>query len=343
MKENYSLNNEINIPQIAFGVGRNNYIGNQKLDTDITSDTLFLAIKNGFRLIDASTGYGNLDYVGYAVNKAIAEDIVKREDLVLTQKIGANIGYEGTLEAFETACTSYRTDYIDIMLVYIPLEYTPYWKKYIIDIWRALEKLYKEGKVKAIGVSNFNIEHLSFMLNYVLIKPMINQIEVHPSYQQRLLAHFCKNQEILIEAWSPLLYSVNIPLLKELGVKYNKSSAQIALKWSIQKAYLPIVSSRIEKEIIEDLDIYDFEISNEDMLQIDSLDGGMHSIDNTIQEPLNAREMVNLITNNKNFIKKYRLFGFIPVLTQKKKNNSSTKWYLFGFIPLLKVSTKYTN
>ena len=332
------LNNSIEIPNIAFGVGR--------ISNKLATDTTYLAIKNGFRLIDSSRGYGNQKEVGEAVKKAVAEGIVNRSDLILTQKLaGSELGYDNAMKIFNDGCEYYGTDYIDIMLVYLPLEYTPYWKRGIIDSWRAMEKLYKEGKVKAIGVSNFQVEHLVWLLNYAEIKPMINQIEVHPYYQQRLVTAFCQNNNIQIEAWSSLMYVVNNNLLKELGNKYKKSSAQIALKWSQQKGYIPICSSKIENEIIQNLNLDDFELSSDDIERIDSLDGGMHSIDNQARPPINVDQLLNECASRYfyrsiNYTRVYNLLGFIPILKETKYRWNKTKWFLFGCIPILKIKTK---
>lgn len=332
------LNNNVEIPNIAFGVGR--------INEPLAETSAYSAIKSGFRLIASSRGYGNQKEVGQAVQRAISEGIVSRADLILTQKLGGTeLGYDNILKIFEDGCKNYGTDYLDIMLIYFPLDYTPYWKRYVIDSWRAMEKLYKEGKVKVIGVSNFKVEQLVWLLNYAEIRPMINQIELHPFYQQRLVTGFCKQNNIQVEAWSPLIYVLNNDLLKELGKKYNKSLAQIALRWSVQNGYIPICSSKIEREIEENLDIFNFEISAEDMERINSLDGGMHSIDNQVRPPISPDKVVDecvsrMFYRGINYTRVYKLFNLIPILKEKRYHWDKTKWFLFGFIPLLKITTK---
>lgn len=249
------------------------------------------------------------------------------------------------MKIFEDGCENYGTDYIDIMLIYFPLDYNPYWKRYVIDSYRALEKLYIEGKVKAIGVSNFGVSELTWLLNYAKIKPMINQIELHPYYQQRMVVNLCKQMDIKLQAWSPLMYVVDNNYLRELGVKYNKSSAQIALKWSQQKGYIPIFSSKIEKEIKESLELSDFNLSQDEISRIDSLDGGMHSIDNQVRPAINTEQVLQELVRRIfykaiTYERTYKLFGIFPILKQRKYNWNKTKWFLFGIIPLFKCYTK---
>lgn len=325
------LSNGVEVPRIAFGVGR--------IQNEMAKDVIQKALSAGFQFIDSATGYGNQEFIGSSVYDFFCSG-KDRKCLTLSQKVGSyELGFDNVMNSFNTACKNYETDYIDIMLIYYPTDNRNYKFRYIIDAWRALEKLYKEGKVKVIGVSNFPIDALMMLFAYADVRPMINQIELHPFYQQRMLTKFCQEQNILVEAWSPLMYVVNHNLLKELGEKYHKSSAQIALRWSIQKGFVPVCSSKIENEIKEDLDVFDFEISKEDMEKIDALDGGMHSIDNSIQPQLNAHEIVNLFFTGESYVKKYKLFNVIPILKQRCKRGK-VRWYLFGFIPLLKITKK---
>ena len=222
------LANGVKIPKIAFGVGR--------IQPEMAQISTEKALESGFGFIDSCISYGNQSYVGKGVQEYLQKSDKKRSELVLTQKLGGfELGYDKVLKSFEESCQNYGTEYLDVMLIYYPRENNPYNFRYVIDAWRALEKLYKQNKVKVIGVSNFSVENLMKLLAYAEIKPMINQIELHPFYQQRMLARFCKDNNIQVEAWSPLMYVVNENILKELGEKYNKSSAQIALRWSVQK------------------------------------------------------------------------------------------------------------
>ena len=202
------MNNTIELEKIAFGVGR--------ISPENAEEAAINAIEVGFRMFDSSNSYGNQPEFGKGIQNCIANGKVKREELILTQKIASyQLGYNNTFKVFNESLENFGTDYIDILLAYLPSSYDPNWKRYVIDTWRAMEKLYKEGKAKIIGVSNFNVDQLGHLLHYAEIKPMINQIELHPSFQQRALVKFCQENNIKIEAWSPLMYDINSNLLKE--------------------------------------------------------------------------------------------------------------------------------
>lgn len=226
------------------------------------------AIKHGYRSIDTAAIYDNEKGVGQGIHEAILENNISREDLFITSKVwNADLGYESTLAAYETSLNKLGLEYLDLYLIHWPVE-----GKYQ-DAWRALETLYKEGRVKAIGVSNFQIHHIEELMKTATIKPMVNQVELHPRLTQTELRDFCKEQGIQIEAWSPLMQGqlLDHPVLQEIAAKHNKSIAQVILRWDLQHGIVTIPKSTKEHRIIENAAIFDFELSSEDVARIDAL------------------------------------------------------------------------
>lgn len=226
------------------------------------------AIKHGYRSIDTAAIYQNEEGVGQAIKEGLAETGLSREDLFVTSKVwNSDLGYESALAAFETSLKKLQLDYLDLYLIHWPVA-----GKYK-DAWRALETLYKEGKVKAIGVSNFQVHHLEDLLKDAEIKPMVNQVEFHPRLTQEEVRTFCKANEIQVEAWSPLAQGqlLDHPVLREIANHYNKSIAQVILRWDLQNGVVTIPKSTKEHRIVENADVFDFELSNEHMEQINQL------------------------------------------------------------------------
>ncbi|MDN4491920.1 aldo/keto reductase [Ureibacillus aquaedulcis] len=226
------------------------------------------AIKNGYRSIDTAAIYGNEEGVGTGIKEGIKEAGISREELFVTSKVwNSDLGYESTLSAFETSLAKLDLEYLDLYLIHWPVE-----GKYK-DAWRALETLYKQGRVKAIGVSNFQIHHLEDLMKDAEIKPMINQVEYHPRLTQKELQVFCKENGIQLEAWSPLMQGelLDNERLQEIAAKYNKSVAQIILRWDLQNGVVTIPKSTKEHRIIENADVFDFELTSDDMATIDGL------------------------------------------------------------------------
>lgn len=226
------------------------------------------AIKNGYRSIDTAAIYANEEGVGQAILDGIKEAGITREDLFVTSKVwNADLGYESTLTAYETSLTKLGLDYLDLYLIHWPVA-----GKYK-EAWRALETLYKEGRVKAIGVSNFQVHHLEDLITDAEIKPMINQVEYHPRLTQKEVQSFCKEHGIQLEAWSPLMQGqlLDNQVLQEIATKYNKTIAQVILRWDLQNGVVTIPKSTKEHRIKENAAIFDFELSNEDVARIDGL------------------------------------------------------------------------
>lgn len=255
------LNNGIEMPVVGLGVF-------QVEDGQIVIDSVKAAIKNGYRSIDTAAIYGNEEGVGQGIKEAIEENGINREDLFITSKVwNADLGYQSTLDAFELSLKKLGLDYLDLYLIHWPVE-----GKYV-ESWKALETLYKTGKVKAIGMSNFQIHHLQDVLEIAEIKPMVNQVELHPLLSQVELRNFLKENSIQVEAWAPLMQGqlFDNETLSQIAKAHNKSIAQIVLRWHLQNEIVIIPKSIKEHRIQENANIFDFELTAEEMKTIDAL------------------------------------------------------------------------
>lgn len=252
-----SLLNGIDIPKIGFGT--------YKLkDENETIDTIKYALKVGYRFIDTASFYGNEEWIG----KAIKESKIKREDIFLATKVwNDSHGYDKAIDSFEKSMKKLDIDYLDLLLIHWPTKLNK-------ETWRAFESLYELGKVRAIGVCNFKIGHLEELRKTAKIMPMVNQIEVHPCFSQKEIVNYCNNYKIQVIGWSPIMKGqlLEVPLMIDLAEKYNKTIAQIALRWHIQKGIIPIPKSSHYGRIADNIDIFNFELSEEDMIKIDKLD-----------------------------------------------------------------------
>lgn len=227
-------------------------------------DSVKAAIKAGYRSIDTASVYGNEEGVG----QAIRESGVAREELFITTKVwNTEQGYDSTLAAFDQSLSKLGLDYADLYLVHWPIR-----AKYK-DTWRALEKLYADGKVRAIGVSNFQIDHLEDLLADATVKPMVNQVELHPLLNQLELREYCKAQGIQIEAWAPLAqgHLLDNEVLADIAAHHNKTLPQVILRWDLQNGIVTIPKSVKEERIIANADIFDFELSEEEISRINGL------------------------------------------------------------------------
>ncbi len=252
------LSNGMKIPMIGLGTWR--------IGDDEALGAIKTALEIGYRHIDTASIYGNEQGVGAGIRGSG----VSRKDIFLTSKVwNDDQGYDSTLKAFNASLERLGTDYLDLYLIHWPTRRNK-------DTWRAMETLYREGKVKAIGVSNFQTHHLEDLLAACEIKPMVNQVEFHPYLVQSTLFEFCRRNHIQIEAWSPLMQGkmVDVSELKDLGEKYNCSVAQIILRWDIQMGVVTIPKSIRRDRMKENVDIFDFTISEEDMALITALDRG---------------------------------------------------------------------
>lgn len=250
------LSNGVNMSSIGFGTYK---LGEEQ---DVI-DRVKLALEIGYRQIDTASFYGNEEGVG----KGIAQSGVDRKDIFLVTKLwNDDHGYEETINAFNKSIKKLGVDYLDLYLIHWP-------NKLNSETWRAFEDLYKEGKVRAIGVCNFKIGHLEELKKIAKIMPMVNQIEIHPCKTQKDIIEYCTENNIQVVAWGPIMRGkiFSLPLMLDLAEKYNKSIAQITLRWHIQNGVIPIPKSSNEERIKANIDIFDFNLSNEDMKKIDSL------------------------------------------------------------------------
>lgn len=261
LQDTITLNNGVKMPW--FGIGVFKVEEGPELVNAVKT-----AIINGYRSVDTAAIYENEEGVGKGIKEGLKEARISREELFVTSKVwNADLGYETTLAAYETSIKKLGLEYLDLYLIHWPVEGK------FKDAWRALETLYKEGRVKAIGVSNFQIHHLEELMKNAEIKPMINQVEYHPRLTQKDLHEFCKRNGIQLEAWSPLMQGqlLDNDILHEIARKHNKSVAQIILRWDLQNEVVTIPKSTKEHRIIENANVFDFELTNVDMEVIDGL------------------------------------------------------------------------
>ena len=251
------LNNGIKMPIIG--------LGTWTFTNEEAEEAVYIAIKNGYRLIDTAQYYGDEIGVGKGVRKAIEEGIVKREDIFVTSKIYASTDHN---KAIEKSLNNLDLDYIDLLLIHQP----GFDDK---GLYQTMEKYYKEGKLKAIGISNYYTkEAIDEVLSYAEIVPAVIQNENHIYYQNNELQEYVKQYGIIIESWYPFggrghtSENFNNEVIKELAEKYNKTSAQIILRWQLQAGYIAIPGSRNPDHIKENISIFDFELSDEDMKKI---------------------------------------------------------------------------
>lgn len=262
---NYKLNNGLEIPNIAFGTWK-------FPDNETTSQIIANAIESGYRYIDTAKSYENEESVGRGIKNAN----IKREDIIIGGKLwNDDRGYDNIIKACHKTIKTLNCDYLDIYLMHWPASKAVHenWKEINAETWQAMEYLYNSGIVKAIGVCNFKINQLEALMENAKIKPMINQIECHPGFMQQEIIDFCNQQDILVEAWSPLGSGklLKKEQLKEIAIKYKKDVAQICIKWCLQNGVLPLPKTSDMERMKSNLNVFDFEISKDDMDYLNNL------------------------------------------------------------------------
>lgn len=264
LTDSYELFGGVKIPCVGFGTW-------QTPDGEVAVASVKEALAAGYRHVDTAAVYKNEGSVG----RAIAESGIDRSEIFVTSKVWNSCrGYESTLSAFDETLNRLSLDYLDLYLIHWPANAHQFvnWDEINLETWRAMTKLYKEGKIRAIGVSNFKPHHLASLMK-TEVKPMVNQIEFHPGFMQNETVSYCKKNGILVEAWSPLGTGkvLSNELLISLAQKYGVSPAQLCIRWCLQKGTLPLPKSVTPSRIVENTHVFDFEISAEDVEKIDAL------------------------------------------------------------------------
>jgi diketogulonate reductase-like aldo/keto reductase len=260
IKDCTTLNNGLKMPWLGFGVFKVN-------DGEEVENAVKSALETGYRHIDTAALYGNERGVG----KAIRASGVPREEIFLTTKVwNEDQRKQRITEAFEDSLKRLGTDYVDLYLIHWPV------KGLYLETWKKMEEIYQSGRAKAIGVSNFLVHHIEDILSISPIIPAVNQVEFHPFLRQPELLQFCQSKNIQLEAWAPLVQGgfVGVRDFEQIAEKYQKSPAQVILRWDLQHQVVTIPKSTNAKRIAENANIFDFELSTEDMLKIDQLDKG---------------------------------------------------------------------
>lgn len=258
----YTLSNGVKIPCVGFGTW-------QVEDGDVVISSVKAALEAGYRHVDTAAVYGNEDGVG----KAIKDSGIPREEIFLTTKLwNTEHGYESTIKAFHESLKKLDTSYVDLYLIHWPnpIKFRDNWQEANAESWRAMEDLYNEKKIRAIGVSNFMPRHLEALEKTAQILPMVNQIRLCPGETQQETVTYCRERDMLIEAYSPLGTGAVFELaeMKALADKYGKSIAQVCLRWSLQMGFLPLPKSVTPERIRENAAIFDFELTAEDVAAI---------------------------------------------------------------------------
>ena len=255
-----TLNNDVKMPMLGLGVYKVE-------DGAVTVDTVKAALDADYRLIDTAAIYQNEESVGQALREAG----VPREDVFVTTKLWNEFhGFDEALQAFQDSLDRLGLEYVDLFLIHWPM---PRFGKFV-ETYKALEQLYEEGRVRAIGVSNFEIEHLEQIIQSCSIVPAVNQVEIHPYLSQKELIAFCKRYDIQIQAWSPLMKgreALEDDTIVEIAKRHDKSPAQVILRWHLQNGVAVIPKSVTPSRIKENIQVFDFTLTKEEMAAIDAL------------------------------------------------------------------------
>ncbi|WP_320940068.1 aldo/keto reductase [Lysinibacillus capsici] len=263
---NVVLNNGFKMPLVGYGVFR-------VPEGDDLAEAVKTAIAKGYRSIDTAQVYRNEESVGRGIRAAIEEGLVTREELFITSKVwNDGLSYEETLAAYDSSLEKIGLDYLDLYLVHWPGIDQNY-----IEVYKALEKIYQDGRVRSIGVSNFHVHHLENLLKETTVVPVINQIEFHPHLIQEEVRAYCKDKGIQVEAWSPLMNGslLEEALIQELASKYGKTPAQIVLRYDVQHDVVTIPKTMTPARMVENLAVFDFTLTEQEMTQLDAMNDGL--------------------------------------------------------------------
>ena len=266
LNDRYTLRNGVQIPCVGFGTW-------QTPDGDIAADSVRQAIECGYRHIDTAAVYGNEESVG----RGIRESGIDRRDLFVTTKVwNTDHGYEATLRAFDDSMKRLGLDYCDLYLIHwpAPAPIRDRLAEMNAQTWKAMEKLYLEGRIRAIGLSNFWPHHIDALLNTAVIMPMVNQIRLNPTDQHIDVAAYSRKFGMLLEAYSPLGTGGVLaqPEIVDIAGKHGRTAAQVCIRWSLQKGYLPMPKSVTPERIRQNAEVFDFELDDDDMSRLDTLE-----------------------------------------------------------------------
>lgn len=267
LSDTYKLSNGVEIPCIGFGTW-------QTPNGDVAVSAVLSALEAGYRHIDTAQGYGNEESVGIAVKKS---GIARKEIFVTSKLTNSEHGYEKTLAAFESSLKKLDMEYLDLFLIHWPnpVAFRSNWQEANAGSWKAFEQLYKAGRIRSIGVSNFHPHHIQALMQTAVIPPMVNQIRLAPGDTQDEVVDYSRAQNMLLEAYSPFGVGkiFQVAEMQTLAEKYAKSIAQISIRWSLQRGYLPLPKSVTPARIQENADVFDFELDAEDVQWIADLKG----------------------------------------------------------------------
>lgn len=271
LNDSYTLSNGVKIPCIGFGTW-------QSADGKEAYDAVLAALESGYRHIDTAAAYGNEESVGKAINDFLKNSSVKREELFITTKLwNDDHGYETAKAALETSLKKLNLSYVDLYLIHWPnpLKFRDCWQEKNAESWRAMEESYKEGKTRSIGISNFREHHIVELEKTATIEPMVNQIKVCPGISQKELRKYSEEKGMLIEGYSPFGTGgiFKSEEMQAFSKKYNRTIAQICIRWSLQQGVLPLPKSVSKERIAENTKVFDFELENSDCALIENLTG----------------------------------------------------------------------
>ena len=259
--KHYILNNGVEIPAVAFGT--------YKAADGKSADVIRTAIEAGYRYFDTASFYGTETYLA----EAVRESGIARDEIFIASKLWkTEMGYDNVKSAFRRTLDNLKTDYLDLYLIHWPLPEPGYkdWKQLDKETWKAMEELVREGKIRAIGLSNFLPHHIENILEDCTVRPAVDQIEYHPGYSQEAVVQYCKERDILVQAWSPIGRQrvLTEPLVQELAGKYGVAPAEICLKFAVQRGIIPLPKSSSMERMKENLDLWSFEMDEEDIWRL---------------------------------------------------------------------------